>query len=217
MALYKAVIGFDYLGQKMANILYYRDGGNELLVDGVTAQEKLAEEILQNVVLGGVVGQTRLGDILTNECVLDEIRVQRINAVTFAPLTNAPHVENINLVGLSNGDAATPGHVAIMRLICPATTIAPTDYTPKSGYIAIGPLRKDATTTNGLLTADSQTAFGQLSAALVQTLTDSGGFEYKPIRVGRGKNALGNMTNGFNDVQSASINIKTSFRRSRNR
>lgn len=215
MSLYKAVIGYTYEGQKMANILYYRDAGSTILLDAVLAQQQLADAIRENVVLGGVIGQTRLADILPNECFLDEVRVQRISATTFKPETNSPSVSNIGLPSLYGDDAQSPMICAIMQLVCPASTLAPTDYTPKGGYLAIGPIAKTATDKNGVLTQTQQGYFNNFGAALVQTLDMGGGYLAKPIRIGRGKNSLGFTVNGFNDIQNASVRAKSSFRRSR--
>lgn len=216
MALYKAVIGYSYQGQPMANILYYRDTGSDVGINGVLAQQNLAQAIKDNVVLGGVVGQTRLGDILPTEAILDEVRCQRIDAVTFRPVTNAPSIVNIGLPGLFGDDAMSPGLCAILRLICPASTVLPTDYTPSGGYLAIGPVPKNAANPAGELTLTQQGYYNNLSAAILQVQDMGGGFTATPIRIGRGKNSLNIVVNGFNDVQSVSVNPKVSFRRSRN-
>ncbi len=216
MPLYKATVGYSYFGQVMANILWYRDTGNLIGLDGVAAQQGLADAIKNDVVLGGVVGQTRLGDILPNEVRFDEVRVQRVDPVTFLPITNAPAVSNIGLNGLFGDDAGSPGLVAIMNLRCPVTTLAPTDYTPSSGYLAIGPIPESAVENTGNLTSTYAGYLDNFGAAVKAVLDIGGGFTATPIRAGRGKNGLGNLTNGFADILSTSIRQKVSFRRSRN-
>lgn len=217
MPLYKVTIGFQYGSRPMANILWYRDTGSLIGLDGVAAQNGLADAVKNNVVLGGVVGETRLADILPNEVQLTEVRCQRVDAVTFAPITNAPSVSTVNLPALFGEDAGITGGIARLKILCPVSTLAPTDYTPKGGFLAIGPIPESAVENTGNISTVYQGYLNNFGAAVKTVQPIGAGFTATPIRVGRGKNALGNLTNGFADILDVAAALRASFRRSRNK
>ena len=181
MSLYRCFIRFSFDGQEMGNVLWYRDEqALPIGLDVPTAQQQLAEAVRDDVVMGGVVGETRLANILPTAVTLDDVTAQRIDANTWSPEVSAPSVANIGLPSLASGQAAASPICAIMRLVCVAKTLMPTDYSPSGGYLAIGPLLagwvgNDNEIAGGAL--DSFTGFG---ASLTKVLDMGGGFRAVP-------------------------------------
>lgn len=216
MSLYRVAINYSRSGQSMCNVLWYRDGALiPLGLDAITAQQTLADEVRDNVVLGGVIGQTRLADILPSTVTIDDVTSQRVDANTWLPEVSAPSVSNISLAGLASGTAAADPICAIMKLTCAASTLTPIDYTPGHGYLAIGPLLASWVGNDHELAGGCLDSFQAFGAALVGEIDLGGGFVAVPIRVGRGKNGLGIRVRGFNDIQNASVKTQWSYRRSR--
>lgn len=216
MSLYRVAINFTFQGQAMCNVLWYRDANLiPLAIDVPTAQQQLAEAVRDEVVLGGVVGETRLANILPTAVTLDDVTAQRIDANSYLPEVSAPSVANIGLPALASGTPAASPVCAIMKLVCVAKTITPTDYTPAGGYLAIGPLLSAWVGNDNEIAGGALDSFQGFGASLVKTLDMGAGFLAKPIRVGKGKNGLGITVRGFNDIQNASVRNRWSFRRSR--
>jgi len=216
MSLYRVAVNYSFDGQSMANILYYRDQFVAPVgLDALTAQQGAAEAVKANVVLGGVVGETRLANILPTAVLLENVTAWRLNANTHLPELSGPSIANINLAALAAGAPGAPAICAIMRLTCPAVTITPTDYTPGAGYLALGPLLNGWIGSDGAIAGGALDSFEGFGASLIETLPIGGGFNIVPIRVGRGRNQVNQVVLGFNDVSGAAVKPLWSFRRSR--
>lgn len=215
MPIYRANIQYNFLGQPMENVLWYRDTGGVVGLDPATACAELGERVRDNIILPQV-GQTRLLDIWARGVTAEVVEVSYLSAPNLDPLLSAPVLTNVGVAApVTNAAAYAPESAAIIRLNCGITTVNPLDYTPRRGYFCFGPLAEDATLENGQLGVFWLTALSNLSAALLAVQDIGGGFTATPIRVGRGRNSVGTLVNGFADIVSASVRADATWRRSR--
>lgn len=215
MPIYRVNVQYSFLGQPMENVLWYRDGGSTVGLDPVVACAELGERVRDNIVISQA-GQTRLMDIWPRGVQAEVVEVSYLSAPNLDPLLSAPVLTNIGAaVSALNAAAYAPEAAAIIRLNCGIGTVNPLDYTPRRGYFCFGPLAEDATLENGQIAAGFATALANFSAALLATQDIGGGFTAVPIRVGRGRNGVGTLVNGFSDIVSASVRSDATWRRSR--
>ncbi|UOF80602.1 hypothetical protein [Inoviridae sp.] len=222
MSLLKATIGYSFLGQPMANVLWYETvPADPVGIDLVLAAQGLGEWVRDNVVEPAV-GETRMFNIHPKGVSYERVSVQ-VYAPPVAPSANprelltAPQVTpiNLNTPGTSS-EAFSPEVTYRIMLSCAQVTLNPLDYTPAGGYLAIGPAFDGSTLENGEIIEATYTGLVNFTAALLSNADLGGGFTARPIRVGVSKAGRPFPVFGWSPITSASVARKVSWRRSRN-
>ena len=222
MSLLKATIGYSFLGQPMANVLWYETvPADPVGIDLVAAAQGLGTWIKQNVIEPAV-GQTRLFNIHPKG-----VSYEGVSVMVYAPplppsinpreLLTAPQVTavNLNTPGTST-EAFSPEVTFRIKLACAQVTLNPLDYTPAGGYLAIGPALDNSTLENGEIVTDRFNDLNNLSAAFIANADLGGGFTARPIRVGVSRAGRPFPVFGWSPITGASVARKVSWRRSRN-
>lgn len=211
---YRADVRWTFNGQLMESVLWYRDTGSDVGLDGPTAASGLGASIRDNIILVQV-GQTRLANLLAASTLFTEVSVMRVSLPDLVPLLNAPVVTSVNLASVQGALAFSPQAVYILSLRCAVGTIAPGDYTPSRGYLALGPATEGGVAPTGQIEPVTLTELDNFGAAIQMVQPMGGGFTATPIRVGRGANSFGAQTNGFADITDVQPATIVSWRRSR--
>lgn len=222
MALYKASIMGNFLGQRFVNVLWYEDVPPDPVgIDGLTAAQELGERIRSNIVQLAAF-QTRMLDVTARGYTCERIEVMRYNpppigSANPVELLNSPQVINVNLSAPAVNDRAhSPMSVILIKLNCAGETLNPLDYTPRGGYIAVGPAQFGWVLEDGSITATQMGWLNQWAPLLAQSQDIGGGFTVRPVRVGVSRPPARPITTfGWAHVTSVSVNPRISFRRSR--
>lgn len=222
MALYRADIKSQYLGQPILNTLWYEDvPPNPVGIDYITACQQLGVWIRENVI-NYQLGETRLLNLFCSG-----VNVDSVSVMAYAPppllsinpreLLTAPQVTPVNQATLvTQGQAWSPECCFILRLRCNINAPDVGVYYPSGGYLAIGPIGETGTIEGGLLNIDYQQAAQNFTAALLLNADLGGGFVARPIRVGvKRKGVVPPGLFGWSPITSAEVRSKVSFRRSR--
>jgi hypothetical protein len=216
MSLYAVAIRYLVGSQKMQMGLHYRDADVfPVDLDVRTACQQLGAKVRDSVIVS-VMGQTRLENFMAAGVNFTHVAVNRLDANTHKPeMLSAVEVPvNIVISALNAGEMGAPEITAILNFKAGTRSISPTDYEPKRGYIAIGPIPASRYLPNGQLKSDSLQALDNFGAALIAPLDIGGGFVVKPIIVGKHK-ILGVTQLGFSDIADTSPRPTITWRRSR--
>lgn len=216
-AFYRAAIEGTYQGQANVNILHYRTaidvfGG----AFGVGGAKEVATSIMEQVIPAYLACKPA-----QYNC--DRISVHVRNE-TFQLMYQLPYVLPVNQVGtvsmFDNGSDGPALCVNIRFNLEPVMFGLQAFTAPKKGYVAIGPLLSSWIPNSGVIASDGGQPLRDLATALSQNLVSAlPPAEFFPIRTserwGEGGITGGIFEYGWADVDSAFVDGRTSFRRSR--
>jgi hypothetical protein len=217
MAIYKVVLDGSFQGQKINNILYYRNGAG-LDIGGLTLGG--AKEVADAV---KAIVWPALKVVLPDTYILNQINSYVYNDQTFDLLYQVPFTLGVQETGLENGHSYNgPAVCAIMKFILePHIVLANGVKPPVRGYLAIGPISDTRVNNDGSLSlVEPQNlqwdAICAVMANNVYTVLPIPA-AFFPIRVHQDKVGIVEKLKitSFSDVQACVMRHQTSFRRSR--